>query len=140
MPHLLTPPPHKRDDAAVVLGDRHRPFLKHHIGDVPPIAGEIVQLRQKIEQAVGCEVDVGDRLCVRLDCKAQSRRPPSIAPSTIKLEPPKLIWIDRMAEGLDMYYGRRGAWRNWDLCLTVAVIHANPAYLGPDGVRGLVRH
>ena len=80
--------------------------------------------------------DAGDRLCVRLDCKAQSRRPPSIAPSTIRLEPPELIWIDRTGEVLD----RRGAWRNWDLCLTVAVIHANPAYLGPDGVRGLVRH
>jgi hypothetical protein len=66
MPHLLTPPPHKRDDAAVVLGDRHRPFLQHHIGDVPLIAVEIVELRQKIEQALECEVDVGDRLRVRL--------------------------------------------------------------------------
>jgi hypothetical protein len=52
---------------------------------------------------------------------------------------PRDIWADQMAAVLDMYYGDRWSWRHPDACLIIAAIHADPAYLGPDNVRKLVR-
>ena len=48
-------------------------------------------------------------------------------------------WTNRMAAVMDMYYGERLAWDDRRLCLPVAVICADPAWLGPDRVHELVR-
>jgi hypothetical protein len=60
-PNFLALPGEKRDDAAVVLGNRHHAFLQDHVRNEPPIFLGGVEHREKAQQTKRRGKELGDR-------------------------------------------------------------------------------